>query len=101
MRPESAPPAAPSSSRSVSSLTVSFSSVSFFFRVFFAIFFTGGSSRRVLSDAVAERPVLFGDLDEVDEDVPRTHTGRREVPRDRGVQRLLLLERAARAHRDL
>src|ERR1700733_10519975 len=53
-------------------------------------------SRRVLRDAVAERPVLFLHLDEVDEDVlgPQSDGGLQAVG-DSFEKRLLLLDRAA------
>ena len=51
---------------------------------------------RVLRRAVAERPVLLLDLDEVDEDVVRPDADRRrESIRDGLIERFLLLGRTA------
>src|SRR5512134_1767044 len=60
------------------------------------------SFRRVRSHAVAERPVLFRHLDQVDPDVLRAQADRgAELAADLAVERALLLERAAAAQRDL
>src|SRR5688572_17322576 len=65
-------------------------------------FYGCGLRRRVRSDAVAERPVLLGHLDQVDPRVlgAQAHRGA-EVDGDAPIKRALLLERAPRAKGDL
>src|SRR3981081_4199229 len=58
--------------------------------------------RRVLSDAVAEGPVLLRDFHQADEHVLRTDAGRLpQELRDARVQRLLRFDGAAGIQRDL